>query len=274
MLGESMITERLSRDIIEEYRTYFDKFGMVQPTIGGNSFNGVRYTGEYVIALHKEGKLDEKGERNRLFLLFKSLQREPGLLMRTPENEGGYQSIDDTIAALTADYYIYGGFAEKFLEYGRLYPAVIMDESDPNKEKVQQGWGIYNILRTIYGQPKYVYNNINPEEFALSSWLGRFPQLIAHAQFIAGEKVPLWRKLWWAGAVIQSSFSKEQDNKVLGWYLVLVGKDQSGICKAASSFWSYMMKKHYPEGIGQVLGDYFGNHNHPSAYWLRHEFGD
>lgn len=271
MLERSMITEPSSRNIVEEYSPYFDQYGFVQPHPEVPSLNGVRYTGEYVVALHKEGKLDE--ERQRLLALFESVQREPGLLMRTPDNKGGYESIDDTVSAITASHFLKGTFAKKFLEYGRFYPAITMDESDSDKEKIRRGKGVFALLKAL-GPVTWVYNNLNPEKFALSSWLGRFPQLIAHAQFAAGEPVPLWRQLWWAGAVIQSSFSKEQDHKVLGWHLIMVARKKSVLCSVVAMFWSHMFRKHYPEGIGQVIGNYFGDQNHPAAYWLRFEYGE
>lgn len=266
-----MTTERSSRDIIKDYKPHIDGHGMIQPRPNEGSLNGVRNTAEYIIALNGEGKLDE--ERQRLLKVYQSVQKEPGLLMRTPDNAGGYQSIDDTVSAITADYFLGGNFAEKFLWYGKTKPALSVDQTDSNKEKVKSSRSIFKLL-SLFGPVTWVYNNVNPQTFSTSSWMGRFPQLIAHAQFAANKPVSLWRQIWWAGTVLQGSFSKQQDSKALAWQLVLVAQDKSILCDLVGRFYSWMLRHHYPEGIGQVLGDYYGNHDHPSAYWLLFEYGE
>jgi len=269
-----MISDRSSRSIIEDYKPYIDINGFVQPDSQTNgpqiSQNGVRFTSEYVIALALERKLNE--EKERLKKVFKSVEQKPGLLMRTPENSGGYQSIDDTIGAITVSYLLGTDYASNFLKYGREKFPTENDETDTNKERVKMGRTIFSILKS-FGPVRWVYNNINPQKFHISSYLGRFPQLIAHAMFAAGEPVPIWRQIWWSGSIIYSAFSKSTDAKALAWQLVLVGRNKSILCDLVSCFWSYMLKKHYPNGIGGVLKKYWSR-NHPSNYWLRFEYGE
>lgn len=255
-------------DIIEDYKRYTDKFGLVQPRRDSTSGNGARYTAEYILALDLESRLD--AEKERLTKVYNSLMAEPGLLMRTPDNGFGYQSIDDTIGALTASYFLRTNYAQDYLDYGKEKPATSIDLTDTDKEATNKV--VWWLLSRGKGSVSSVYNNVHPERFHVSSWLGRFPQLLAHANFAARKTPTIWQQTVWIVSVLMSSFSKGQDAKVLAWHLIQVAKDQSFVCALVGKFWGWMLKKHYPQGIGEVLERYFNNPDHPAAKWLRFKY--
>lgn len=253
--------------ILEDYKTVTDKDGLVQPP-EGRSNNGVRYTGEMVIALVKHGALSQE-ESTRLRAVLSSCEREPGLLMRSPRNTGGYQSVDDTIAAITIDHFVGTGFTKRFLEYGRTQGATFVDKSI--KKYPKEGELVFALFTFLGAVPvKYVYNNIVPRGFTLSSWLGRQQQLICHAQFVAGENPPMYRKLWWAIAVLSSMRSKykDWDAKILALHLVKAAKGKSPFCDAIRNIWIRWFKQ-FPRGAAEFVWK-----NHPSSKWLEGEFGE
>lgn len=257
--------------IIEDYEPYRDSWGLIQDHPGNVSGNAIRYTAEYVIALHRHNLLDLQQET--LVKTFKSIEKVPGLIMRTPTNFGGHESIDDNIAYITAGYFLKTNFAKDWLKYGRSVGVVGIDDTEMDQDKVSKSKLVYSLLSLFGNIPVgWTFNNISPDKFHVSSWYGRFQQLIAHAQFAAGETVPLWRQLLWAASLISKAYSDREDAKVLGWHMVQVAKGKTYICDKAIEFFNEKIKEEYPQGIGQIIAEEFSNPEHPSAVWLKNQF--
>lgn len=250
-----------------------DKWGLVLPPHADSSGNGVRYTADAVLAALNQDKLTpfRKEYFARIFSQCEH-QKHPGLLMRTPDNGFGYQSVDDTVGALTAGYFIGNGFPMRWLNHGRR-GCLGIDESDPNFEKVKLSRKIYwaLCLLNFSARVPYVFNNRNPGKFAVASWLGRQQQVVAHAQFAAGENVPLWRQIWWCISIFSSAYATHPDGWVLACHLVKVARGKSWLCDKVGNFWRRKFRQKYREGLGEVLFEYWGDH--PNTRYLHGEFG-
>lgn len=224
--------------VIEAFRPYKDGFGLVQPNELGSG-NGIRYTCEYLMALHINNAMTpEENERIGRDLSFCESQNQPGLLNRSPVNFN-QEGPDDYVARLGISSLLDNTHA-------RSYPHRFLIHWDNNK-------GIFqNDGKTD-----------NP-----SAWFFRMPHLRAHAMFCGGGSPDLFQMFWWSLTIVQSMFSKKHDSKILSWYLVRAAKDKSRIAKLLAIIWSHFLKKQYPDGgIGQVLREYFLS-NHPSAVYL------
>lgn len=236
--------------IFNDFKKYKDHYGLVQPKPNHTSGNGLRYTGDFVAALFVNKKIiwtskEMVEEREAILKAVKACAREPGLYMRTPKRFNHQQGPDDYVGLGTISCFLYPRIAQEILHYGR------------NQK-----------------QPKYNYNTVTPGKLTGSSWLGRQQQLIAHWQFAAGEMPNPLRWTWWYIAIIIATFSKRknQDGWVLAWHLVLVGEHRSRFNRWIAKWFRFRLKQTFPKGIGQCLGEYFGDFSHPLAKYLLNQF--
>lgn len=131
---------------------------------------------------------------------------------------------------------------------------------------------------------KFVFNNLNPWLLAYvdrdkrlrsnwTAWLGRFPQIIAHAQFAAGERPNLFRRIAWAFSVWECGrwFDKDgTDPWILTWHLVRTFRESaqdSILCELACASYHQRLFKKWPGGLSSVFAQYFG-WPHPLTKWF------
>jgi hypothetical protein len=226
--------------MIEDYNRYKDKHGLVQDNNQGLTVgNGLRTTSEAAIAIYRRGMYDAD-----LKDAIESCEMFPGVLGRCPYNNLGQESIDDYAAVITAAKYVESNIVQRMLAHGEN--------------------NFYN------------YNNVNQGKFTFKSWLGRFPQLIAHMKIAIGVEPSLLQKLFWVGSILIASRNKPtaQDEWVLSWLLVFNARDETGIIGWARKIWIKSFKKKVPDGIGGVLRNYLQDKNHPNIRYLIGEFGE
>lgn len=258
----------------EAYAPYLDKWGMAQPAPGTVSGNGLRFTGEYVASLMRAGELTDDIKRSLRNVIL-VCEKSPGNISRFPGSPD-QESVDDTVATLWWSKEVGDDFAKRWLAFGRKAPQILATEGLTDFEK-RPIWrkALYPIAKML-GLTKYTYNTINgnPNEFNFDAWLGRQQQIVCHAQFIAGETPPLWRKLWWCAAVIMSAREdiSHQDGKVLSWYLIKAAKGKSLLCDYVGRYWIKKFKEQTDLGLGRVLNDYMGPG--PWVVGLTGEFGE
>lgn len=220
-----------------DWDKYTDKYGLVHPSPPpGYSQNGIRFTAEKVLGMLRQGIWNES-ERAKVEAAFLTCEPVAGLLSRHPESNE-QQGPDDYYSRLAVDNLVTGGrFARNFLYYGR----------HPKNE-----WGL-----------PFVFNNVDETKIDVHSFIGRQQPIIALAQYVAGEPVPLWRKITVWFSLLHSAFRADQDGKVLCWFLI-IGYEQSGKPDPFTDFlvwvWKKMLGKHFPGGIGHVLEAYYGPH--------------
>lgn len=250
--------------VIKEYASnYIDRAGLVscRETNGDvpSSDNGILFTAEFMRVLAINGFNNYDSE-------FMQVVREcikGGILYRAP-NHTGQDSIDNHIglcAGLTqviqnskssgiVREYVAGAYAKLILDYGRA-------------TKVTGPFGI---------KFSYVYNNENPGQWNPSAWLGRFPQMIACLQAVAGEKVDWWRRIWANGAALWGAFctaKTDTDGKILSWLMLYVLNTMAPhwSTKLVSWIWNWRVKLDFPNGMKQVFEIYFGP-SHPTTKFM------
>lgn len=218
----------------DEIAAYIDEYGLVQNGINASSGNGLLFTAETIMVFVILGARNE-----RMFKQFEDAynrcQVQPGLLSRTPPGEPFSQDQegpDDYIGAGVASYFLKTDLAAKILEYGRDQPF-----------------------------PYYNYNNIEPGKFSLYSWLGRQQNLICHLQFAAGEKPPMWRKLWWCAAIWDATRAEKgnQDAFILSWLCIKTMDGRSWLCQKVANYWWKKLLEKFPSGMEEVFREYFGS---------------
>lgn len=235
-----------------DYTPYLDKHGLVQPKIGTISGNGVRFSCECIVAYYIKvnhfGYVPDQADEDLITKIIQAISAceiESGLLARTPANDRGQQSFDDTICYLA----LYSEYAARFIERG---------------ENPTNALGI-----------PYVFNNLSSNSFSFDSWLGRSPALIAHAYFSAltsktrpSKEPNLFLKIAWLVAIYWDALNPGQDSKILSWFMVYVAlnsKDKTIL--NACLYWKKKTAERYPLGLGSILQSYYG-FEHPNAKHL------
>lgn len=101
----------------------------------------------------------------------------------------------------------------------------------------------------------------------LRAWFGRFPALIAHLQWAAGEKPNFLMRLAWCVSVGFKLDKTVHDSWILSWLLTLVAGDRGWMERwATRRFW----KKFPWPSMADCLAEYFGgDENHPTVILLR-----
>lgn len=231
-----------------------DSYGLVHPqnpTTNGVSQNGPRWTSEYAWGYYQKFSDEFEDKKDPLRKAMQSCVVTRGVIRRHPTNLNEMEQIDDYIGAISASTILDDGqFAKDFLDYG-----------------FNQGW------------PKYNYNNVTPGKWTQLSWLGRFPQLICHAEFVAGRTPPTWRSIYWGLVILWGCRAKREDSDAwaLSWHLVKAA-DHRGprtpVIDWVRSMWIACFKNHYPNGMGQLLLEWGWLPNHPNVLNLWGDIGE
>lgn len=257
-----------------DYQPYRCEMGLVHAEAGKLCGNAPRYTGEYVQALLNQKLLSDTNKR-RLKIALMDLQVPSGNLWRYP-NYTDQQSVDDTVAALYWGEQVDSGFAAAWLARGRYKaPTELGNSGEAIEQKPLYQKVLWPIMR-FTGLNRFTFNTVDVTKFTAKAWLGRQQQIVAHAQIIAGERVPAWRLAWWIGTILIAckEVRHHQDAWVLTWYLVKAARNYKNVLvQWARRKWIKRFKEVWPEGLGQVIADNMGP-QHPSGKWLRGEFGE
>ena len=278
--------------IIDDYLPYTDKFGLIQPEKNqnpslpaGTSGNGLLYSAQAIVAWEENGVLDAQTKemwRN----VYSRCEYKLGLMLKAPQGKTDQEGPDDYFGAILASAYV----DEGELAMHMLYRAEITcNKFDPSKESQEDmnllGMSIpkriisnvlFKILMLLSGNRgiKKIFNNENSEYFTLSSWFGRFPNLIGHMKIAAGEQPNNLSMLERAAVVVSLVMPRKKSNHdswVLAWCVAktIIKKDYQGLPeKLAARFFLYMLKRTW-SSMGDVLAAYFRNEEHPNAVWLK-----
>lgn len=239
------LVEGWSREVMyRDYEAYRDKHGLQQPSNDGSvSHNGVRFTAQYVIALLTYGSMSY-GQKVRLRGVIDRCFERPGLLMRDPTNPF-QDSIDNYLALAFLSKHLNPGWAKDVLKYGRDH------------------FGFYENKRPLDGHRRF------PK---LNSFLWRFPQLFYALRCAAGERPNFLQTLVAFLSIWLARSTSDQDGRVLTLILIRCSDGRSSLINWAISKFVLGFKETYPQGLGQVLGEYYKNPHHPDAKYLRHIF--
>jgi hypothetical protein len=209
------------------------------PSKGGASNNGVLYSSEYYYLLLLNGELTED-DRTAYDDLIHTCFKEPGLLMRNPDGNGGQEGPDD-----------YYGLA---LGAAKLSPSLA---ADVLKYGIKH-WGSFN--------------NETPGKWTGASFLWRQIQLYSCFKWAAGQTPnPLFR-LYTAIVIALGGFRKpttDSDARILSWIVIQIASPKSWMCRVAEKIWRRRLLKDYPNGMKDVVSAYFGSEHPLAKYWHR-----
>jgi hypothetical protein len=234
----------------ERYNPYIDKWGLVQPEPKTTSDNGIRFSVESILAAHVQ---HSRGYPDSAELSFFIKQRvlaikyceSRGLLYRYP-NCLTQEGWDDYYAASCMGYFHDKPFALKLYKTGLDNCGVF--RNDPNA--------------SIFAK----HNN---------PLLWRGGALRPHMKHCAGFQLNIFDQLQICLGLKLSSMSKEQDAKMLMFFVVSAIKGKYSLVDSSIAEWSKKLKEHFPRGIGNVLAQYFHPEhcNHPNSEYLMDFFG-
>jgi len=220
----------------KEMKPYVDRFGLVTPS-GGTSGNGLLYTSEWLLTLFRQGILDDETTQKYSEAIDKC-QVTKGLFNRHPEATTHRNATDDYIGVIAVSRALGLPYAHFIYRHG-----------------VKYAW---------------VFNNVNPGFFHISSWFGRKFQFRAHVKFGIGMKPNLFERLVWCYSVITSAWKPltDQDARTLTWLLVITASGQDDLTDKVGEWWMSKFKSQYKNGMSTVLEDYFG-FQHPIARYIK-----
>lgn len=272
----------MSNPITQEFLAYIDKYGLIQPTVGGGSQNGILWTGESMIVMKDNNALPKHTEE-ALFHSMKSCEIEPGLMRRSPSNLGDQQAQDDYIGFLAACY-VCGrhDLAEIVLNYGnRVTPLKFLPFKFVYNTMIPD-----TMLHPLYDEKGNLLRNANRPWFEkiftkllapkgyrvnFSAWLGRMPQFVAHVYWAANKKPPLFYRIVQALVIYNNSKLKDgghPDTWALTWLMCRTMDNRCWMGRlAAKAFYKNLYKIFGPEGFRNF--HYIGG-NHPiTKFWVK-----
>lgn len=272
----------MSNPITQEFEQYRDRYGLIQPTIGGGSQNGILWTGESMVVM-KDNDVLPKELEDSLFASMKSCEIEPGLMRRSPSNQGDQQAHDDYMGFLAACY-VCGrhDLAEVVLNYGKrttwlkfipfryvfntMLPGTMLH---PLYDK--NGNRLRNANRPKYEQ--FFTKYLAPEGFRInfSAWFGRLPQFVAHAHWAANKKPPLIYRILQALVIWNNSKLKDgghPDTWALTWLMCRTMDNRCWMGRlAAKAFYKNLYKIFGETGFRNFF--YIGGSHPITKYWVK-----
>jgi len=220
---------------------YKDIYGYMQPD-ARISHNGLRFTSEYMMVLVGNKILEEEDKLHFLRLVMKCFVK-PGLLKRHGwAHEDEQEGIDDYIAV---------AHAAKQLGYVNEICGPILSYGQRNF------WYYCNVEKPT------VKNKI-------SAAFWRFPAFVAHLYFCCNRNPTPLGLFFWCGAVVWSSFKsfKKQDEWVLSWHMCNAAFGVNVLSDLIIKFWYWKLGK---KRIGDIIGNYFNNYDHPNSRYFRNK---
>ncbi len=264
-------------EFISDFQPYTDRFGMIQDktdgAIGVTSGNGNLYTAHYILAASDNSFLD-KLTKERLIRMYSANEREPGLMMRAPDNRNGHNAHDDLIGCASASRLIDDGkLAKRIFDYGNTtFPNKVDESEGPDHKKTVLNRKLFPILCTLFkGQIKWCWNNIRPKEFHVTSWLFRRSDVIAVLELVAYKKTSVFRYLFLTimmGTILFQNKDTDHNAFILRYHMA---RAIDGINWYSSLLAGIVRNKVNKEwgSIGNVIGAYYQNEEHPAVKWLK-----
>ena len=240
-----------------DFAQYTDSDGLLTPSYhpGINSTgNGILYTAFYYMTLCQWSVINATDKQSFVTTIQACRANQiNGLYNRSPEALNNQEGPDDYygLASGAGQSYANVQMASDILTYGQSTSYL----------------GIFH----------YIYNNVNPGQFTLQSWMGRQFQLVAHFLFCNGKTPALWRRIWWCLSILFSSTKNPNgaNDIILTWCQAAAMNDKRFfICHWFRNQWKKRLLKNYPQGMAQVFAIYFNNPNHPLALWFQTVFPD
>ena len=256
--------------LLPQFQTWTDQYGMITNNNQGLSTgNGNLFTSHYVYGLHTTNQLTSK-EKTRILNVYGNNFSQSGILCRTPNFPGDRQAQDDIFGLMGAEALIspnLRALTRSIYEYGKK-SAQGIDSTEPAQGAQMRAYWAIKIL--TLGRCRWVWNNIQPGKFDETSWLGRFPCLLAVMQMSLRERVNPFNWIWWTisslyGAWFGNSSNNNGDCLAMQGAIAVQGYGPASnwVCKQIHNG----IKRKYGNA-GVLMADYFDNPQHPLAQLL------
>lgn len=250
---------------LPEFQPWTDEYGMTldndKGDVGGN---GMVFTAHYVTGLVTKGI--SNNEKQRILQVYRNNFRFPGVLMRAPSKPDDREAHDDIIGLMSADAQLNPDPKDRALtraiyEHGKNNYCDGIDETDQEKLGLNQ-W-VFKALKGLFmGKVRWVWNNVIPNKFHVSSWLQRRMEMMATMQMCLQEQVNPLYWLYWASIMLYWAKSKADAREgLLNFHMAMA-------CQGYGFLTNYVCaqvrnKMTASGGLGVVVGDYFNNPKHP-----------
>lgn len=256
-------------EVDPKFQEWTDIYGMMTDNSQGNSTgNGNLFTAHYAFGLSANGLLEH--DKERLTQVYLNNFREAGLLNRKPGANDWYQAHDDIVGLMGADALMNPDRKDRLLtravyEYGQgSAQGIDSNEKDPKKIKLNSQ--LYPALMILgLGKIRWVWNNVQPKKFHVSSWLGRRMEIIATMQMSLGIAPNPFVWAYWAATMMQLVLKPKKDyidGYTLRFHSALAvegyGPVSNVICKLVRN----ALNRDHGD-LGQLLGSYFNKPEHP-----------
>lgn len=264
----SYLLSYINKVQLPEFQDWTDKFGLMQDNSNQSTTgNGVLFTAHYVYGLCINNILSPE-ERGRLLQVLSSCVKPEGILMRSPDNGGGYQAHDDLVGLMASEALMCPDkkdrkITKKIYEYGKTAKIKGKDPTEPDPKKISIHRWLYPLLKILgVGKIWYVWNNVNPGTFHVSSWLQRRMEVVATMQMQQNRWYvnPFYWTYWLISmlSLVVKPNKEYRDGYTLRFHSALA-------CQGFGPITNWVCKKVRRAivrdfgGFGQVLDAYFGN---------------
>lgn len=223
-----------------DWSAYRDPVGFLsgQRAPNGSDGNAMLFAAHEKRLRVKLGDWSDGDEAMLMTRIRRLCEKKAGLILRPPPFSQDQDSVDD------------------FIGYASISPSLAGDALR---------YGRANLFRPkIFGSLigfRYHYSILSDEQDVVA-WLGRFPALIAHFQFAAGETPWLWRRLWWFFSVAFSGSRTNQDPWILNWQMLETEGGKSLLGRAAFRIYRWRLNRNWV-GLAHVFSEYLRDPNHP-----------
>lgn len=252
-----------------EFQPWTDQYGMTldndKGDVGGN---GCLFTAHYVTGMVFKGI--SSNEKARILKVYQNNFKFPGTLMRAPSKPDDREAHDDYIGMMSADAQLNPpsnrALTRAMFEAGQ-QPCDGVDETD--SDKIALNKTLYGLLKVLFlGKVRCTWNNVLKNKFHVSSWLQRRMEMMATMQMSLRERVNPVYWLWWASTMILwAKTNADPREGILQFHMAKTcygyGYLTNRVCEMVEN------KMVASGGIGKVIGDYFGNTNHPLVNLLK-----
>jgi len=248
--------------LLPQFQPYTDQYGLITDNNLGNSTgNGNLYTAYYVFGLFYNNILDK--EKQRLNQVYLNNFIKSGLYTRSPSFPGDRESQDDAFGIMFADALLNPetrDFTKAIYNYGETNDC---DGIDPLDKSTTTNKIAYYSLKVLgLGKIRQVWNNITPNTFSVSSWLGRFLNLKATMQMASKEPVNVFAWAYWALWIFSSYLSNNNGAYCLKWCSAMAVEGYGPITNFICKIMYNKINKEYGS-ISGLMESYFANSNNP-----------
>lgn len=210
--------------IRDEFAAYTNVDGFVSSHKSGSSGNDLLFSSEAAVIRRKLGAWDRSDEAKLNAAIANHAQIEPGLYGRPAWNQDQEQPDDYYGLVALSPFY-----ARAIRAYGQ-----------------RHFWSFKTSSAAKWYEPMF--------------W--RFPALICHAAWGAGEKPNAFLRLWWAASVAFSGSKTSQDPWILSWLLTEVAGDKGWLERLATRIYLFRLKAACGS-LRAVFAAYFQDADHP-----------